>query len=288
MKLLNVLKENNIIKISPEDNLSCALSKLSSSHDAAFVFDDKNKFLGVISPYYSAIKNSYPGNTKVVNCLTHPPKIYLNYPIVKVCELFTQSKIHYLPVFSKEEKFLGIVSVRRVLSHFKDLPIFKTKIEEIIKKRWKPLITIKQESTINEALHLFKEKKFSKLVVVDYQEKLKGILTYYDIINFIISPKYKEGKGDRVGIKGSFYNLHVKTFAKSYVLTMTREKYLKEVIETILSKKIGSIIIIDEKRTPIDIITSSDILKYYIYQEKFGFFKQVSSGIGKFLLKKKT
>lgn len=288
MKLLNILKENNIIKISPEDHLSYALSKLSSSHDAAFVFDDKDKFLGVISPYYSAIKNSYPGNTKVINCLTHPPKIYLNYPIVKVCELFIQSKIHYLPVLSKDEKFLGIVSVRRVLSHFKDLPIFKIKLEEIIKKRWKSLLTVKQDSTINEALHLFKEKKFSKLIIIDYQGKLKGILTYYDIVNFIIRPKDKEGRGDRVGIKISFYNLHVKTFAKSYVLTMTKEKSLKEVIETILNKKIGSIIIIDENKKPIDIITSSDILKYYIYQEKISFFRQVPSSIGKFLLRKKT
>lgn len=288
MKLINILKESNIIKISPEDHLSYALSKLSSSHDAAFVFDDKDKFLGVISPYYSAIKNSYPGNTKIVNCLTHPPKIYLNYPIVKVCELFIQSKIHYLPVFSKDEKFLGIISVRRVLSYFKDLPIFKKKIEETIKKRWRPLLTVKQETTINEAFHLFKEKKISKLVVIDYQGKLRGILTYYDIINFIIQPKYKEGRGDKVGIKGSFYNLHVKTFAKSYVLTMDTEKYLSEVIETIISKKIGSIIILDKEKAPIDIITSSDILKFYINQEKFGFIKQVSSNIDKLLLRKKT
>ncbi|MBI5127005.1 CBS domain-containing protein [Candidatus Roizmanbacteria bacterium] len=283
MRLLNILKETNIIKVSPDSSLSSVLSKLSTSHDAGFVFDDKEKFLGLISPYYSAIKSSHPGNAKVINCLTHPPKIYLNYPIAKVCELFIQSKIHYLPVFNQEENFLGIISVRRVLSHFKNLPIFKTKIEEIVKNRWRPLVTIRQDANINDALHLFKTRKFSKLVVVDYQGKLKGVLSYYDIVNFIIGPKSKEGRGERVGNKERFYNLQVKTFAKSYVLTLGKERLLTDAIDTIISKKIGSVIVVDKDRLPIDIVTSRDLLQFYINKEKGGFFKQVSSSIGKLL-----
>lgn len=286
MRLLNILKEDNIIRVSPEDHLSHVLAKLSTSHDAAFVFDDKDKFLGVISPYYSAIKSSHPGNTKVINCITRPPKVYLNFPISKVCELFIQSKIHYLPVFSTDDRFQGIVSVRRVLSHFKNMPIFKTKLGDIARKYNRTLVTIKSDDSINDAFHLFKEKKFSKLVVVDFAGKLKGILTYYDIINFIIGPKNKKGKANKIGNKSSFYNLHVKTFARSYVITMNKDKELVDVIDVIIKKKIGSVIVIDKNRVPIDIVTSSDILRYYITKEKSGFFKQVSSKIDRLLLKK--
>ncbi len=288
MRLLNLLKEENIIKVSPEDHLAHVLAKLSTSHDAGFVFDDEGKFLGLISPYYTVIRSSHPGSTKVAHCLTHPPKIYLNYPIARVCELFIQSKIHYLPVFSQDEKFLGIVSVRRVLSHFRNLPIFKSKIGEILKNRWRPLVTIKQDANINEAFHVFKSKKFSKLVVVDHENKLKGILSYYDIVNLVVGPKSKEGRGERVGNKDRFYNLQVKTFAKSYVLTFGKERQLAEVIDTIISKKIGSVIIIDKDRRPIDIITSRDLLTFYINQEKGGLFKQVSSSIGRLLSRKNT
>src|SRR3989339_1957675 len=119
MRLLNILKENNIIRVSPTDHLSKVLSKLSTSHDAAFVFNDENKYMGIVSPYFTMIKSSLPANTKVEHCLTHTAKVYLNYPLSKVCELFIQSKIHYLPVFDPEprgvqgkfqEKFLGIIS----------------------------------------------------------------------------------------------------------------------------------------------------------------------------------
>ncbi len=42
-KTVNLLKTDNIIRIGTEELLSSALSKLGSSHDAAFVFSDEKK-----------------------------------------------------------------------------------------------------------------------------------------------------------------------------------------------------------------------------------------------------
>ena len=277
MRLLNILKENDIIKVSPDDHLSKVLSKLSTSHDAAFVFDEEDKYRGIVSPYFTMIKTSLPGNTKVQNCLTHTAKIYLNYPLSKVCELFIQSKIHYLPVFEpKSEKFLGIISARRILSYFKDQPIFKIKLEEIIKKRWQGLITVFEDDTIAQAVHLFKVKKISKLIVLSHEKKLKGILSYYDLIRLMISPKYSSHHGERSNEKISLYNYRVRNFAKNYVLTLSKEKHLIEVINLIVNKKIGSVIIVDKERHPLGIITTRDILRFYIDNEKKNFFKSLN------------
>jgi acetoin utilization protein AcuB len=276
MKLLNILKENNIIKVTPNDHLSKVLSKLSTSHDAAFVFDEEDKYMGIVSPYFTMIKSSLPGNAKVEHCLTHTAKVYLNYPLAKVCELFTQSKIHYLPVFDLSEKFLGIISARRVLSYFKDQPIFKVKVEEIIKKRWQGLITVYEDDMISGAIHLFKTKKISKLVVINQERKLKGVLSYYDLIRLMISPKYSNHRGERIGDKISFYNYRVKNFAKNYVLTLSKDRLLTEAINLIVSKKIGSVIIVDKERHPLGIITTRDILRFYIDNEKKNFIKSLN------------
>ena len=75
MKISEILKTEGIITVSPEDTLNRALSQLSSSHDAAFVVDDQENLLGVVNPYHSIINNSFPGNAKVINCLTKPPKV---------------------------------------------------------------------------------------------------------------------------------------------------------------------------------------------------------------------
>ncbi len=276
MRLLNILKENNIIKVSPEDHLSRVLAKLSTSHDAAFVFDDNDKYLGAINPYFTLIKSSLPGNTKVAHCLTHTSKIHLNYPLSKVCELFIQSKIHYLPVFDQSEKFLGIISARRILSYFKDQSIFKVKVEEIIRKRWQGLITVFDDDRISQAIHLFRTKKISKLVVINHEKKLKGVLSYYDLIKLMISPKYSNRRGERSDDKISFYNYRVKNFVKSYVLTLSKEKLLIEVINLIINKKIGSVIIVDKERRPLGIITTRDILRFYIDNEKYSFIKSLN------------
>src|SRR3989338_11403356 len=276
MRLLNILKENNIIRVSPEDHLSKVLSKLSTSHDAAFVFNEDDKYVGIVSPYFTMIKTSLPANTKVEHCLTHTAKIYLNYPLSKVCEIFIKSKIHYLPVFSNEEKFSGIISSRRILSYFKDQPIFKVKVEKIISKKWQCLITVFEDDTITQAIHLFKTKKISKLIVINHDKKLKGVLSYYDLINLMISPKYSSHHGERGRENISFYNYRVKNFAKSYVLTLSKENHLIEAINLIVNKKIGSVIITDKERRPLGIITTRDILRFYIDNEKFAFIKSLN------------
>ncbi|MFA6016742.1 MAG: CBS domain-containing protein [Patescibacteria group bacterium] len=277
MRLLNILKENDIIKVSPEDHLSKVLSKLSTSHDAAFVFDKDDKYIGIVSPYFTMIKSSLPANTKVEHCLTHTAKIYLNYPLSKVCELFIQSKIHYLPVFDeKSNKFLGIISARRILSYFKDLLIFKVSVDTIIRKRWQGLVTVFEDDTITQAIHLFKTNKISKLIVLNHDKKLKGVLSYYDLIKLMISPKYSSHHGERGKENISFYNYRVKNFAKSYVLTLSKEKLIIEIINLIVNKKIGSVIIVDKDRRPLGIVTTRDILRFYIDNQKYAFIKSLN------------
>jgi len=265
MSLSDILKTEKIIKVKEKEILSSVLNKLNSSHDAAFVFSNKNEYLGVINPYYCVIKSSYPANVKVKNCLFNPPKIYLDMPIEQVAKLFIESKVHYLPVFSdkKKEDFLGIISARRLLSYFKNLEIFKVKIEIILKFK-KILMTINENEPISKAINFFRKTRYSKLVVVNGDNRLKGILTYFDLIYYLVSPKISTSLGERKGEKTSFLNLPVKNFAKNYLIAKTIDNTLKEVIDLILEKKIGSVIIVNKEKNPIGIITTRDILQFFI------------------------
>jgi len=265
-RVISLLKTNNIIKVSPSENLSAVLNKLSTSHDAAFVFDN-GRYLGVINPYYSVIRFSYPANTKVAHCLFHPPRVYLNTPINKVAKFFIESKIHYLPVFNEKDEFLGIVSARRFLTLFQNSGVFKISIENYLKIRKKPLYVVGDKDNISRAISIFKEKRISKLVVVDNQMKLKGILSYYDLIDFLAIPKISVQRGDRVGTKINFYHYSVNQFAKTLVLTLQLKDSLERVLNLILEKKIGSVVIVDDQRHPQAIITTKDLLLFFIQQK---------------------
>ncbi len=264
MTVRDILKTDKIIKISPEETLSSALSKLATSHDAAFVFTEEGKkYLGIINPYYCLIKTSFPANTKVSHCIFHAPHVFINDSLSKLASLFMESKIHYLPVFDQKKEFLGIVSARHLVSKFVDSPIFKVKISNALQSKKRPIITIFEDDTISTAVSTFKKEKISKLIVIGRDMKLKGILSYYDLVAYLISPKNSENKGERIGNKINFFHLKVKNFYKSYVLTLTPDNLLIEVLNLILEKRIGSVVIIDKERHPIGIITTKDLLRLF-------------------------
>lgn len=261
MRLINLLKTENIIKVNSEETLSTTLKKLNSSHDAAFVFEG-DKFLGLINPYYTLITHSYPSNTKVKNCLYYPPKIKINFSINKVIDFFRQTKVHYLPVFNEKDKFIGIISARRVLAYFLNHPLLKQKIKELLIAKKQTLITIFNDETINHAFNLFKKNKISKIVVIDKNFKLFGILSYYDLIDYLTLPKQKETKGERIGNKLNFYYFPIKSLVKRYVLTLTEDNLIKDAVNLILEKKIGSVVIIDRNKNPVNIVTTKDIFNF--------------------------
>ena len=267
--LATIVKKDNIITASPDVSLTQALARLSTSHDAAFVFDEKNKYLGVVNPYYALIRSSHPGNAKAVHCLHHPPKIYVDYSLPKVASLLIESKIHYLPVFDRKEKFLGIISARRILKNLSNLAVFKKPIKEALRFRKRPLTVVYDDETVAQAINLFKSTKLSKLVVINRDMKLKGILSYYDLIAFMLEGKKPNGgRREIVGNKVHLFNQRVRNYMKTYVLSLRNDNLVADAFRLIIDKKIGSVVVVDEERHPIGIVTTRDLLRLFIESER--------------------
>lgn len=266
MKAQKVLQTEGIITSTPEEALTSALSKLSSSHDASFVFNDQKKYLGLINPYYSVIKTSHPSNAKVEHCLFHAPHVRLQHSTGKIAQMMIESKIHYLPVFDDQEKFIGMVTARKLLSMFESSDVFTVLIKNLIQDKKKPLVVIQEDETIGHSLQVFKNTKVSKLVVVGSNGKLRGILSYYDLVSFLISPK-KRDRGGPVEDKTVLQSKRVKNFMKSFVLTLNANDYARDALHLIMEKKIGSIVIIDEENKPVSIITTRDLLKLLVFEK---------------------
>jgi len=263
MKTSKLLQTEGIIKASTDDVLSSVLSRLPSSHSAAFIFDKDDKYMGIINPYYSIIKSSHPSNIKIEHCLVHAPHVKLQHTAGKIAQMIMESKIHYLPAFDDQDKFIGMVSARGLFRAYESSNAYTIRISDIIKSKKRPLVVIQEEETISHALHIFKESKLSKLVVINKEGKLHGILSYYDLISFLITPKKKE-RGALNTDKSTLQTKRVKHFLRSYVLTLGTNDFARDALHLVLEKKIGSIVIIDKYSKPIDIITTRDLLKLLV------------------------
>lgn len=256
-----IIKTENIIKISPDSSLSSALSKLSSSHDAAFIFGEDGKYLGVINPYYTVIKSSLPGATKVENCAFHPPRIYENDSLERIAQQMTESKIHYLPVFNDSQHFIGITSGRRILREIQKLPVAKTSVMEVYEARNGGVVSVYDNDTINTAMNLFKEHKISKLIVIDKNMKLQGVLSYYDLTPYLIASGRGKNQEKSLNIneKNHFLQMKVKGYAKKTVLTVNPDTIVADAITEMITRGMGSVIITDGESNPVGIVTTKDI-----------------------------
>lgn len=256
-----IYKTENVLKVTPEDALSSIIPHFTSSHDAGFVFGPNNSFMGVVNPYYALIKKSYPANTKAKHCMIHPPKVDINFSIEHTAQLMMSSKIHYLPVFERE-KFIGIISARRIIEGIKGSDRLRVKIDSVIDVK-KSLITVLEDDYISKAMALFKKNKISKLIVTTPDHKLKGVLSYYDLISFLTVPKERAGFS-RQGNNVPLLQTKVRNFMKTNVLTLSPKNTLAEAAELILKKEIGSVLIVDAAHKPLGIITTRNILTGYV------------------------
>lgn len=255
------LKKNNIIRVSLEDSLSEALGQLSSSHDAAFVLDEKDVFKGVVNPYYTLIQTTaYDGNTKVSKALYHPPKIKSSDTLERIAEMMISSKIHYLPVFDDEDAFTGITSARRLLSIMRD-SVKNIRLSQITSGKKRGVLSIDENATMADAIQKFQNEKVSKLVVDGKNGKLRGVLSYYDVIPYMIAPGDRKDQEKGYDKGKPFEKLLVKNYMKQTTLTLDATAHVSEAIDMILEHGIGSVIITDSADHPVNLVTTSDILE---------------------------
>ena len=251
----DILKTNAIIKGSTNDTLKQALATLTRSHDAMFVFDDKNKFVGIISPYYVIFKSKYPPETKLINCLYKPPKITLSTSIWDIAKLMVESKVYYLPVITNGT-FLGIVTANRILKTIAEL---KPK-QPIQIKTSGLLITIKHSATLSDAYQLMRDKQISRLPVVNQTERLIGIVTRFDIQEAFAKPKKKPRFLSRSGNKVAELNQPLDKYYKKLVVTLPVDTNGNKIVQTPIENNVGSVVVIDKNRKPVEIVSVHDIL----------------------------
>lgn len=113
----------------------------------------------------------------IVDPITMRPKDKISQAI----EVMRKYKISGLPITDENNKLVGILTNRDIRFETRlDLPI-----EEVMTK---DLITVPLGTSIEEAMKLFHKHKIEKILMVDENFHLKGLITYKDILKRIQYP----------------------------------------------------------------------------------------------------
>lgn len=261
----SILKTDGVIYAQPDDTVAQAVSKFQSSHDAAFVVDEEQKLLGTVTPYHLFIKRTYPPSTKLKNCFYHPAKIHLNMELGEIARLMLESKVHYLPIVDDASKMLGIATARRLLRKALSDPRSSNPISVITQGK-DYLQTVNAESNLEEAIRFFEQSRRMKLVVVNRANHLVGVLPFFDLIPLFMKAKVQkehDGLFEARHDTALFGRYKVENFTKKETIHVNASASIVSVLNHILDLSIGSVVVMRDKFTPENIVTTSDLLRYF-------------------------
>jgi CBS domain-containing membrane protein len=105
------------------------------------------------------------------------------------------------------------------------------------------VLTATSSTPVAEALELLDETDFHHLPVVDQEQKLVGVVSDRDLL----------------GQQGE-----LKEFMESTVLTASPDTALEQAAQAMAKKRFHSLVVLDDKRRPLGMLTSSDLLAFLV------------------------
>ena len=117
------------------------------------------------------------------------PKVQTDFEdqnIMSACNIMSANDIGCVIIVTrdKDRAPVGIITERDIVRILGKLnpDLFQTSLRTLMSN---PIITIEQSASINDAAKIMNNKKIRRLVVVDKDNKMSGILTQKDIFNAI-------------------------------------------------------------------------------------------------------
>ncbi len=254
-----------------DNKISAIVNRFQNTHTPLLVYGDDKKFMGLVTVQNTLFNRKHNSSTLIRSCLITPPRILIDTPIGEILRVMSELKLYTLPVFDESEKVIGLVKVKSLLKNLMSNSVFYEEILENMPKR--NILTIPEKSNIGNVYQAFQKYSVSRLIVVDSNKKIKGMVTKRDIFAPYYSSSNKQRFSTRSKVKN--YSFDVEKIKQDSQLLMKfvspifNELYepidTYKVIQTLITSRYNSIVIVDKDRQPLFIYTTNDLLKTAVW-----------------------
>lgn len=137
----------------------------------------------------------------------------------------------------------------------------------------KPVITIKEDKSITEAVELMLERQLKRLVIVNSGDKITGVLARADIFKIItkLSPNWKAIEAQKVRLSNA---KTIKDITRRDTHKVNADTFIDEVIRIIDENDIQRVVVVDEEDHFLGMIFDSDLFDLFSENKK-GFWKHL-------------
>lgn len=274
--LVRDLMSKKVLTLGPQDTVSKFIGLMEQHHVHEVPIVDGKNFLGMVHYKTIAAKSfSDPSKEKLEALISKSSVLKEDSTIEEAADAIFHSGFRAMPVCSGNS-LVGIFSVFDLLGTFSDKPEFKkVSAEEIMSAS--EAISINDD--IGKARVFMREKNISRLPVVDNEGKLRGLVTVFDLLK-AIKPKEKMNWYSMAAEKETIMGVQVSTVMNDNPLTAEKQTSLSSISAEMTRYK-NSGIVITEEGAPVGIVTTRDLLEFYLSgREKKGAYVQIT-GLGK-------
>lgn len=259
----------SIVRSDGEETLGTVLSLVNTSHKPVFIFDSDNTFLGLISPDYALYKHHYPYTTKVKSIVFMPPHITEKTPLYDVVDHMLSLRIITLPVFDEKKNPVGVIRAKPILKGLSEDKDLMTYMSRTLQPR--SPITAPIDSTVEDIYQIMRQKRKSRIILVNEEGALSGIIAKSDLMNAFLHPTPKQRFSKKIGDKGFSVTFDeekeyrredpARKFSVEMVNTASADTPMNEVIVRLIDSERNSIVLTDRDNRPRGFLSIRDLLE---------------------------
>ncbi|HIP62579.1 MAG TPA: CBS domain-containing protein [Archaeoglobus profundus] len=260
IELKQLIKEEFNL-VGADEPLSRILPILEKSGGKGAILVEEDGKIGGVIREKDLIRGSIivnPHETKVKNFVVRTGILSLNdLTPVNVAKRFIEDSTPFVIV--KLNGKYGIIDIDDFLNLIK--PRFKdVKVRDIMNTE---VITVKAHDTVAKALATMRSHGIDRVVVINDNNKVVGIVTGKDIIDRVLAPRKRAKFGELRGEKEETLSILVESVMSYPVITADKNDNVSEVIDKMIENNISSIVVTRDN-IPEGILIKKDILEHFI------------------------
>ena len=228
------------------------------------IVTDDGAYRGVLTER-QLLRSHVDDDTKAEAMMRSAPRMSRTQDVRDVARVMLEGDTKVAPVFESDELW-GIVTVDAILTAVID-SLDALSVEEIYTD---DVTTVAADATIGRAINLMRENGISRLPVVNGDDLLDGMLTTYDLSDWIIRDMDKPTRGDRAGDLDRMLDLPVYNMMNEPVVTIPADATVAEALERMLEHDYAGLVVtpVEDDRTIAGVITKTDVLRALSFTEE--------------------
>ena len=278
--------------VDREDRLQRILPRLKEMVGSGLMTVEE---IGVLK-YTPILKQGLP-NVHVGDVMTRSPEtVTPDTPVSRVLEILIDKDYTALPVLDADRKVIGTVGDSDLLESgevsltlsipragartifeqmLAQLQRSSTKVGDVMKM---PAATIRADAPIAEAARLMVEKGLKRLPVVGADGGLEGVIGRLDLLKTMASVHLPHEPGGGHG-PGTTSLHRIADVMSRDVPTVGAEAGIDDVIDLVVGSAAKRVVVVDDRRRPVGIITDTDLVQRLSPDASAGFVELVRSKI---------